>query len=214
MIIPFSHAPELPTAHNLAEPHVLIRDMLSSGFLELVERDTQSGAQMPIEAFLSEASRLRGYAALIDTEQSWNPEHLSPSILRHILWVRCRGEAQALRAADILIRDENFRIILLDLRALSQPALRQIPQSHWYRLQRIAQSQNATLIATTSYPSIAASQIRIDVSAEFDLDSFYQKRSHLWTQLQASITRQRVNTSTPKPWIRVGTQTKPAAQAS
>ncbi|MGB0371048.1 MAG: hypothetical protein ACPGN3_06820 [Opitutales bacterium] len=214
MIIAFNPSKSDVSHWHATDRQILVRDWLGSACLELVESQIACGAQIHVEALLEEASKLQSYAAIIDTQQTWNPSQLSSEALRHILWVRCREQSQALRAADVLIRDENFRIILIDLRTLSHSALKRIPQSHWYRLQRIAQNQNSTLIAATSFPSIAASQLRIEIGAHLDLSSFHKKRSDLSEHLNTSIIRQRTLSPQAQPWIQISAQKQQEAQAS
>ena len=37
------------------------------------------------------------------------------TVLSRLLWVRCRGAAEAMKAADLILRDGNLPLVLLDL---------------------------------------------------------------------------------------------------
>jgi hypothetical protein len=60
------------------------------------------------------------------------------SILRQLLWMRCTKALEAVKAADLLLRDGNFPLVIVDLILNSPEELRKIPQTTWYRLQRLA----------------------------------------------------------------------------
>src|SRR5260221_4971952 len=72
------------------------------------------------------------FVALIDGKNSFEPHTETP----FLLWLRCKNAAQATRAADLLIRDGNFALTILDLKQNSPRELRKIPATTWNRLQR------------------------------------------------------------------------------
>jgi hypothetical protein len=55
-------------------------------------------------------------AALIDGADAFEPAGIEPADLRQLLWVPCRKATEAIRAADLLLRDGNLPVVLLDLR--------------------------------------------------------------------------------------------------
>ena len=80
------------------------------------------------------------FLALIDGSDSFDPESLGNECLRHLLWIRCRQGLEAIKVTDLLLRDGNFPLVIVDL-VLNAPAeLRKIPQTTWYRLQRLVEA--------------------------------------------------------------------------
>jgi hypothetical protein len=77
--------------------------------------------------------------ALIDGRDSFDPCSLDDPSLRHLLWVRCTKALEAIKAADLLLRDGNFPLVIVDLVLNSPEELRKIPQTNWYRLQRLVE---------------------------------------------------------------------------
>ena len=207
MILPFKK-PELnrPDQTFQDDAFALAKSALGKTCVEIIEPHYSAGLQMQVEACLAQSPQIQSYAVFIDTQNSWVPCGVCSHVLRHILWVRCKSQTDALRAADVVMRDENFRIVLMDLRGVSLPSLKRIPQAQWFRLQRMAQNQGSTLIVAASYPSVASAQLRIEVDAQFGLSSFHHKRSKLWSQVQNTITRQRPSANTIPPWIALKTR--------
>ena len=211
MIIPFSASTDRTPQGVLA---VFARDVLSAGFVEIVDTHGLSSAQMHIESCLKEAPTLHFHAAFIEAQPRWCPDYLSEGVLSHTLWTRCDSGEQALKAADVLVRDENFQLVVIDLRQLSKRALQQIPQGHWYRLQRINSNQSSTLVVATPAPMIAAAHMRVEIQAKFDMNSFHTQRPHLASRVQSQITRRRSHTISDKGWIPIDAQTSKRIQAS
>ena len=211
MIIAFS---EQTSSNRQVGSAVFARDVLGCGFVELVDFAAKPSAQMHIESCLKEAPNLHFYAAFIEAQPQWAPDYLPDAALRHVLWTRCSGSEQALKAADVLVRDENFQLVIVDLRQLSHRALQKIPQTDWYRLQRISQSQSSTLVIATPYPVIAAAQMRIEVQSAFSIESFHEQRSQLWPQIKAEVTRKRSQSTDNRGWIPIGTESSKRIQAS
>lgn len=81
--------------------------------------------------------------ALIDGADAFDPAGLDPADLQHLLWVRCRKATEAIRAADLLLRDGNLPSVLLDLRLLPQRELLSLPSSVWHRLRMLAERGDA-----------------------------------------------------------------------
>ena len=97
---------------------------------ELTSAPPNAGSASIIGALLQRASRDRYFIALIDGRDSFDPSGsgaIDGSALRHLLWVRCRKATEAIQAADLLLRDGNFPLVLLDLVLNPMEELRRIP---------------------------------------------------------------------------------------
>jgi len=110
---------------------------------------------------LEAARRERRFAALVDGANAFDPQTAPPALLEHLLWARCASVEQALRAADVLLRDENLGMVLVDLRDCEPGALRRTRSTVWYRLQRLAGRWEGALVVFTPRPMIPSAQIRV-----------------------------------------------------
>ena len=90
------------------------------------------------------AARLR--VALIDSADCFDPASFNEDLLAHLVWVRGSGTSQALAAADLLTRDANLGLVLLDLRRAPLGELRRTPATQWYRLQRAVEPTDLALV--------------------------------------------------------------------
>ena len=53
--------------------------------------------------------------ALVDANDSFDPDGATNEQLAALLWVRCTGLEQAVHATDLLLRDGNLPLVVLDL---------------------------------------------------------------------------------------------------
>src|SRR5258708_23468024 len=107
---------------------------------ELISPRGSAGSASLIHALIHGAYRDKYFVALIDGRDSFDPCALANSILRQVLWVRCIKALEAVKAADLLFRDGNFPLVIVDLILNSSEELRKIPQTTCYRLQPLLQS--------------------------------------------------------------------------
>jgi hypothetical protein len=80
--------------------------------------DLSTGRTSHLLACLSDVVERGETAALVDSEETFDPESAAQAgiDLRRLLWVRCGGNRElALRAADMLVRCPGFALIALDL---------------------------------------------------------------------------------------------------
>ena len=89
-------------------------------------------------ALLRQARRANQWVALVDAQDSFDPSKLGEAVFSRLVWVRCRDAAQALKATDLLLRDGNLPLVLLDLQMNPAAELRKIPATTWHRWQRLS----------------------------------------------------------------------------
>lgn len=128
---------------------------------ELVSAAPSSGGQLVLNQLLSATRAARQRVALVDGADGFDPQAASPDALRHLVWARCGDVAQALAAADILVRDGNYALVVLDLRGLPERALRRLSATAWYRLQRAAEDGAAAVLVQTTFPLVPAAAWRL-----------------------------------------------------
>jgi len=91
---------------------------------------------------------------LIDPADAFDPASHGSKACRHLLWLRARGPAPSLRAADLLLRDGHFPWVLLDWSGLEPGMLRRIPAGSWHRLHSLARAVGARFLAMTPAPMV------------------------------------------------------------
>ena len=132
-----------------------------SGITELISPEMSAGSASLIHLLVQAAQQDRFFVVLIDGCDSFDPQSLANGCLRHLLWVRCRNSFEAIKSADLLLRDGNFPLILVDL-VLNRPEeLRKIPQTSWYRLQRLVETTSSACLIMTRQNLISSAQLKI-----------------------------------------------------
>ena len=110
--------------------------------------------------------------ALIDGRDSFDPQPLGNACLRHLLWVRCNKAFEAIKAADLLLRDGNFTLLIVDLVLNPPEELRKIPQTSWYRLQRLVEPTSAVCLVLTRQSMVGSAQLKIVLENLWTLETF------------------------------------------
>ena len=165
---------------------------------ELISPRGSAGSASLIHAFIHGAYRDQHFVALIDGRDSFDPCALANSILRKLLWVRCIKALEAVKAADLLLRDGNFPLVIVDLILNSPEELRKIPQTTWYRLQRLAESVPTACLVLTRYEMVSSAQLKLVLENSWNLETLEKqeaisqlriivKRSHLKSALPPSV---------------------------
>jgi hypothetical protein len=137
------------------------------------------GGAFAVAQLLESAACTRRFVALIDATDGFDPASVAESHLAHLLWVRCKTATEAIRAADLLLRDGNLPLVLLNLRGAADAA--RIPSQAWYRLQRIVEHSGVTFLIVTPRPMIPSARVRIALHAAFSLDDIERERSDILT---------------------------------
>jgi hypothetical protein len=164
---------------------------------ELISPQISAGSASLIHALIRIAERDRYFAALIDGGDSFDPQMPEPGCLRHLLWVRCRKAVEAMKAADFLLRDGNFSLVIVDLIFNPATELRKIPQTSWYRLQRLVESAATACLVLTRQSLVSSAQLKIVLENSWRLQTlestiselrFHVQRSHLKSEIKDQIS--------------------------
>jgi hypothetical protein len=118
---------------------------------------------------------LPGPIALIDGRDSFDPQSCGNFSLRHLLWVRCTKASAAVKAADLLLRDGNFPLVIVDLVLNAPDELRKIPHTSWYRLQRLVESISTACLVLTRQNLVSSAQLKIVLENSWTLESMEKK---------------------------------------
>jgi hypothetical protein len=156
---------------------------------ELVATAPSSGGQTVLSHLLVSTRTARRRMALVDGADGFAPGAVPPDELRHLVWVRCRTPAEALAAADLLVRDGNYAVIALDLRGLAERTLRKQPATAWYRLQRAAEGGAAAVLVLTPHPLVPAVPWRLVLRTPLTIENVRTPREVLAARLAVETDR-------------------------
>lgn len=140
-----------------------------SAITELTSPHPSGGSALLLHALLGKAHRDRFFLALIDGCDSFDPQSAGQEVLPHLLWVRCQHATQAVQAADFLLRDGNFPFVVLDLILNPAEELRKIPQTHWYRLQRLVEAAPTAFLVLTRHSIMSSAQLKLSLENAWTL---------------------------------------------
>jgi hypothetical protein len=128
---------------------------------ELISPRPSAGSASLIHELVRAAPANRHFVALVDGSDSFDPESSGNKCLRHLLWVRCRQGLEAIKVTDLLLRDGNFPLVMVDLVLNRPPELRKIPQTTWYRMQRLVEAVPTACLVLTGQSMVASAQVKI-----------------------------------------------------
>lgn len=155
------------------------------------------GSQMILSALLDAAVRDGFFVGMIDGANAFNPADWEQAQLSRMLWVMAGKAEPALKAADLLLRDGNLPVLLLDLQIVPMRQLNRIPASTWHRFQRVIE-QSATILAVlTPEPMIEGAPTRIVTRMEATLASMNRPRAQAWEYLQGQVFERGGTTAAP-----------------
>jgi hypothetical protein len=137
------------------------------------------------------AQRDHYFVALIDGRDSFDPQPLGNACLRHLLWVRCNKALEAIKAADLLLRDGNFPLVIVDLVLNAADELRKIPQTSWYRLQRLVEPTSTAFLVLSRQSMVGSAQLKLVLENQWTLATFEEENA--LSRLQVRIQRSHLN---------------------
>jgi hypothetical protein len=192
-----TRADELSTAKHTVWPTGMpqldgpLRGGLSKGALAVIVAERPgSGATLLMTALIHRALSENKFTTVIDAQDSLDVTQLSGDLSR-LLWVRCRGTAEALKAADLLLRDGNLPLVLLDLTSNPAAQLRKIPATTWYRFQRLLEQTSAVCVVMVPRPMVAPAQVRITLLSRFSIQALDREPQELLSELKLDVTEAR-----------------------
>jgi hypothetical protein len=161
---------------------------------EIVCASPSCGGHLLIGQLLAATRVTRTRVALIDSTDSFDPASFDEDLLAHLVWVRCTSTATALSAADLLARDANLGLVVLDLRRAPEADLRRTPSTQWYRLQRAVEPTDLSLVVETPRASVPSAQLRFKLTTSHAAGALTRERAALTAELAPTLQRQRLQT--------------------
>lgn len=162
-----------------------------SAVTEIVGSAPSCGVSLLWGQLLAATRAAQTRAALVDALDEFDPASFPVDLLAHLVWARCRGVTDALATADLLARDANFGLVLLDLRHAPLRELRRVPSTSWYRLQRAVEPAALALVVATPAACVPSAQLRLELDRSATLDELEHERATLAADLAAVLQRQR-----------------------
>jgi hypothetical protein len=181
----FPHTPAPGATRRLITGLSFLDQVIGGGLpkgaiTELISAQISAGSASLIHALLQAAHRNRYFLALIDGRDSFDPSasgRPGDGCLSYLLWVRCTKALEAIKAADLLLRDGNFPLVIVDLVLNAPEELRKIPQTSWYRLQRLVESAPTACLVLTRLGMVSSAQLKIVLENSWTLESFEEENA-------------------------------------
>jgi len=173
-----------------------IDNLLQGGFAkgaltEIVSERRGAGSALLASSLLRQAAQAGQIVALVDGADSLEVTELEESVLSRLLWVRCRSAAEALKATDLLLRDGNVPLVLLDITINPEAQLRKVPATTWYRLQRLIEETSTVCAVFTPRAMVSPARDRIFLNGTFSLDCLEQDQDKLLSDLKLEAAEMR-----------------------
>jgi hypothetical protein len=174
---------------SLDEP---LRGGLPKGALsEIVGQGNGSGSATLIRHLLLRAAGEKRIVVLIDGSDSLDVTQIDENVLERLLWIRCRTADEALRAADLILRDSNLPLVLIDLKLNPEKQLRKISATTWYRFQYLVEKAASVCTVFTPHPMVAPAKARLTLRSQFSLNSLDRAAADLLRELEVDISETR-----------------------
>jgi hypothetical protein len=127
--------------------------------------------------------------------EGFDPQPLEGDVLERLLWVRCRNTGEFLKAADLVLRDGNLPIVLLDLRGSGKGELRRIPSTTWHRFERIAGQSAVACVVATPWFMVSSAHYRVEVRGVFRVGDLERPVEELFAGMEFEVVRRHGGTS-------------------
>lgn len=122
----------------------------AGALVELVSPGPSRGGQLVLASLLAHTRAARQRIALLDAADTFAPDEFPEDWLPHLVWARGGGALGPLwQAADFLLRDAHFSVVVIDLREVPLRALQNTPATTWWRLQRTAEKSSVAALLQT-----------------------------------------------------------------
>jgi hypothetical protein len=187
-----------PVAHpfrrslaNAGETPALLGEFPAGAISEVVTAGPGAGLALVIAGLLGEPTEVCPHPemALVDGADGFDPASFSAPACARLLWVRCHSALEMVKAAELLVRDGNLPLVLLDATGLDRRELLALPVSVWWRLKQGAEQGGCRLVVLVPQRLVTAARIRLSWSAELELGDFDERREDLWLRLRREPVR-------------------------
>ena len=175
----------LPALDEAAIPRGALTEIVSSAALG-------PGGTLLLYGLLHSVIRQGERVSLVDGKRSFDPKGLPQADLSRMLWMRCGNAGDAMKAADLVVRDGNIPLVILLLTLNGRDEWRRIPATAWHRLQMLAEKAAVTLVVFTPQAQIGCARLRLVAGGAFPLEKLHECRRELLPGLEIQVARRRV----------------------
>jgi hypothetical protein len=158
--------------------------LLKGGITELISPQLSAGSALLIHCLLKVAEHDRFFLALVDGRDSFDVQSANPKALAHLFWIRCESAAEAMKAADLLLRDGNFPLVILDLILNAPEELRRIPSTSWYRLQRLVETSPTAFLVMSRHNLVPSARTKLVLENQWQLEDLHNDDALTRVRLQ------------------------------
>ncbi|MES2921953.1 MAG: hypothetical protein V4819_10410 [Verrucomicrobiota bacterium] len=194
---------KFPAAHGFAPVREAADDVSKTLFetatfpagaiSEIIPDGESGGLSLWIAGLLAEPEEAAAYPkfVLVDGGDAFDPASHTAAACSQLLWVRCAKVQEALKAADLLVRDANVPFVMLDLCGLPPAVLRSIPASAWWRLKQLCETNACRLVVLAPAPLVPCTSLRLALSTRLTLEDFNLPRNEILQRVVARPNRLR-----------------------
>jgi hypothetical protein len=154
---------------------------------QLLIPNISSGGAIVLHEIIEAMQEASQYVALIDGQDCFEPFADHPLLL----WIRCHNAAQALKATDLILRDGNLPLTILDFKQNPERELRKIPGPTWYRFQRLSEENRTSLLIITRHPIASSAHVTISMTSQLCMNDLSSQRQDIIQSVSLEIIRAR-----------------------
>lgn len=180
-------------AANIPQTLFEISTFPAGAISEIIPEAEGGGLSLWIAGLLAEPEEAAEFPkfVLVDGGDHFDPASYSFSACSQLLWVRCSKIQEALKAADLLVRDGNVPFVMLDLCGLPMASLRSIPTAAWWRLKQLCETGACRLVVLSPSPLVPCASLRLTLSTRLTLADFDLPRNEILPRMVARSNRLR-----------------------
>lgn len=156
---------------------------------EVVGEAKSCGAGILIASLLENRAEIQQPVALVDGGDVFDPRSVTAAVRESLLWLRCHDIAAAAKTTDLLLRDGNIQLVVLDLQLCPYRKVQSLPSSTWHRLRVLAEKSHTTLCVFTPCRTVPCAKSRLILEPRFTLAESQRPRAELLNALPARIER-------------------------
>jgi hypothetical protein len=165
----------------------VLKSFIGAGELAELCAEQGMGSGLVVREVMRAMVSAGHFLALVDGSDGFDPTSVEEAVLRRMLWVRTRNVEEAVKSADLLLRDGNLPLVLVQLRGLPLASLRRVPSQHWYRLQRLAKETGTACLLVTPARMIPCARKRWSVGGDFTLNDVERDSAEVLTRLRTEL---------------------------
>lgn len=159
---------------------------------EFVSEADSAGNQLSLGSIVHSTRHARQRLALVDAANAFDLEGWDDDALAHVLWIRTQSLAETWRAADLVIRDPNYSLIVIDVRGFPERDLLKTKDSIWTRLQRGAEQAETAAVTFSTTAIVPNAAMRVVFREPLAAESLTMLRGAIQSHLSVDLQRSRI----------------------